>query len=69
VKPSNRAPPTSCLKLAIVRSTGALDATRQAAHNEAMRAMQALDSLPANTHTDAMRQLASQPAAPHLIWV
>ena len=46
--------------LAIVRSTGALDATRQAAHNEAMRAMQALDSLPANTHTDAMRQLASQ---------
>ncbi|MEG0084776.1 MAG: octaprenyl diphosphate synthase, partial [Massilia sp.] len=46
--------------LAIVRSTGALDATRQAAHNEAMRAMQALDALPVNDHTDAMRQLASQ---------
>ena len=46
--------------LAIVRATGALDATRQAAHDEAMRAMQALDALPANAHTDAMRQLASQ---------
>lgn len=46
--------------LAIVRSTGALDATRQAAHDEAMRAMQALDALPANASTDAMRQLASQ---------
>ena len=46
--------------LVIVRATGALDATRQAAHNEAMRAMQALDALPGNAHTDAMRQLASQ---------
>ena len=46
--------------LHIVRSTGALDATRQAAHDEAMRAMQALDDLPANAHTAAMRALASQ---------
>ena len=46
--------------LSIVRATGALDATRQAAHDEATRAMQALDALPANAHTDAMRQLASQ---------
>lgn len=46
--------------LGIVRSTGALDATREAAHNEAMRAILALDSLPLNDHTQAMRELASQ---------
>lgn len=46
--------------LSIVRTTGALDATREAAHNEAMRAMRALEVLPTNTHTQAMRQLASQ---------
>jgi len=46
--------------LSIVRATGALDATRQAAHDEAMRAIQALDAFPHNAPTDAMRQLASQ---------
>ena len=46
--------------LIIVRATGALDATRQAAHDEAMRAIVALEALPANASNDAMRQLASQ---------
>ena len=46
--------------LQIVKSTGALDATRQAAHDEAVRAMQALEALPANAYTQAMQQLASQ---------
>ena len=46
--------------VAIVRSTGALEATRQAAHDEAMRAMDALASLPANAHTQALHDLAAQ---------
>ena len=46
--------------LSIVRATGALDATRQAAHDEAMRAIEALDALPSSDSTDAMRALASQ---------
>lgn len=46
--------------VAIVRSTGALEATRQAAHDEAMRAIGALADLPATPHTQALRQLASQ---------
>ena len=46
--------------LRIVKATGALDATRQAAHNEAMRAIEALGELPANAYTEAMQQLASQ---------
>ena len=46
--------------LAIVRSTGALDATREVAHQEALRAIQALQALPHNPYTQAMEQLASQ---------
>ncbi len=46
--------------LHIVKTTGALDATRQAAHDEAMRAIAALGQLPQNAYTQAMKQLASQ---------
>ena len=46
--------------LSIVKRTGALDATREAAHNEAMRAIAALQTLPANAYTQAMEQLAAQ---------
>ena len=46
--------------LAIVKSTGALNATRQFAHDEAMRAIAALQALPQNVYTQAMQQLASQ---------
>lgn len=46
--------------LHIVKTTGALDATRQAAHDEAMRAIAALGQLPQNAYTQAMEQLASQ---------
>lgn len=46
--------------LSIVKRTGALDATREAAHNEAMRAIAALQALPANAYTQAMEQLAAQ---------
>ncbi len=46
--------------LHIVRSTGALDATREAAHAEALRAIAALAALPGNAYTEAMRDLASQ---------
>lgn len=46
--------------LRIVKSTGALEATRQAAHDEAVRAMDALKGLPQNAYTQAMEQLASQ---------
>lgn len=46
--------------LAIVKSTGALNATRQFAHDEAMRAIAALQALPQNAYTQAMQQLASQ---------
>ena len=46
--------------LHIVKVTGALDATRQAAHDEAMRAIDCLQALPDNAFTQAMRQLASQ---------
>lgn len=46
--------------LSIVKRTGALDATRQAAHNEAMRAIAALQALPDNAYTQAMEQLAAQ---------
>ena len=44
----------------IVRETGALDATREAAAAEAQRAIDAALQLPANTHRDAMVTLASQ---------
>lgn len=46
--------------LRIVKATGALDATRQAAHDEAMRAIDALQALPDNAYTQAMQQLAAQ---------
>lgn len=46
--------------LSIVKRTGALDATREAAHNEAMRAIAALQALPVNAYTQAMEQLAAQ---------
>lgn len=46
--------------LRIVQATGALDATRQAAHEEALRAIAALQPLPANPFTQAMRDLAGQ---------
>jgi octaprenyl-diphosphate synthase len=46
--------------VAIVRETGALDATRAAAAAEAQRAMDALRGFPANSHTAALLQLAAQ---------
>lgn len=46
--------------LQIVKNTGALAATRQAAHDEAMRAIAALKTLPVNDYTKAMEQLAAQ---------
>ncbi len=45
---------------AIVRSTGALDAARQAAAEEARRAMAALAHLPDNSYRAALLQLAAQ---------
>lgn len=44
----------------IVRSTGALDVARDAAHAEARRAIDAINVLPANPHTASLLQLASQ---------
>ncbi|MDR0226951.1 MAG: polyprenyl synthetase family protein [Burkholderiaceae bacterium] len=44
----------------IVRSTGALDVAREAAHAEARRAIDALNVLPNNLHTTSLLQLASQ---------
>ncbi len=44
----------------IVRETGALDATREAAASEAQRAIDAAMQLPASIHRDAMVTLASQ---------
>ena len=46
--------------LAIVRETGALEATHQAAAAEAQRAIECTRSLPANEHTEGLLQLASQ---------
>jgi octaprenyl-diphosphate synthase len=46
--------------LKIVRSTGSLDATRQAAAAEAQRAMDALALLPRNPFSAALLELASQ---------
>jgi octaprenyl-diphosphate synthase len=46
--------------IAIVRDTGALDATREAAAAEARRAMTAAGKLPANSHADGLLQLAAQ---------
>ena len=44
----------------IVRQTGALDATREAAQSEARRAMAALQGLPPSPHRDALNDLAAQ---------
>ncbi|CAN7250100.1 polyprenyl synthetase family protein [Acidovorax sp. LjRoot129] len=44
----------------IVRETGALDATRAAAHAEARRAMAAAEQLPANPYTSGLLDLAAQ---------
>lgn len=44
----------------IVRATGAMDVAREAAHNEAMRALQALETFPANPYTAALRGLPEQ---------
>jgi octaprenyl-diphosphate synthase len=46
--------------VAIVRETGALEATREAAAAEAQRAIDAAMQLPDNVHRDAMVVLASQ---------
>ncbi|MEG1056084.1 MAG: octaprenyl diphosphate synthase, partial [Janthinobacterium sp.] len=46
----------------IVRSTGALDIARAAAHDEAHRAIKALEALPNNAHTANLRHLAGQRA-------
>ncbi len=44
----------------IVRSTGALEATRQSAAAEAQRAILALQRLPSNAYTESLHQLAAQ---------
>lgn len=46
--------------IAIVQQTGALQATRDAAAAEALRALNALQTLPQNPYSDALEQLASQ---------
>jgi octaprenyl-diphosphate synthase len=46
--------------LAIVKSTGALDAARTAAHSEATRAIDAVKHLPDGPHKDCLIQLSAQ---------
>jgi octaprenyl-diphosphate synthase len=46
--------------IAIVRQTGALDATREAAAAEAQRAIKAAGHLPGNSHSSGLLQLAAQ---------
>ncbi|MDM0043669.1 polyprenyl synthetase family protein [Variovorax dokdonensis] len=46
--------------VAIVKETGALDATRRAAAAEAQRAIEALNGFPANEHAEGLLQLAAQ---------
>jgi octaprenyl-diphosphate synthase len=46
--------------VAIVRSTGAIEATRAAAHAEAERAIHALEKLPTGPYRDALHELAAQ---------
>nr|WP_326544201.1 polyprenyl synthetase family protein [Pseudorhodoferax sp.] len=46
--------------VAIVRETGALDVTREAAAAEAQRAISAISRLSQNTNTEALLQLAAQ---------
>ena len=44
----------------IVKTTGALDVARQAAHQEAQRAIMAARQLPPSPHTDCLIQLSAQ---------
>ena len=46
--------------VAIVRSTGAIEATRAVAHAEAERAIHALEQLPSGPYRDALHELAAQ---------
>ena len=46
--------------VSIVHSTGALDVAREAARQEALRAIRAAEQLPAGKHTECLLQLASQ---------
>ena len=46
--------------ISIVKTSGALDVSRKAAQQEAMRAIAAARRLPAGPHTDCLVQLASQ---------
>ena len=46
--------------IAIVQRTGALQATRETAAAEALRALTALQTLPKNPYSEALEQLASQ---------
>jgi octaprenyl-diphosphate synthase len=46
--------------VAIVRTTGALEATRRAAAAEAQRAIDCAQRLPSNAHTEGLLQLAAQ---------
>jgi octaprenyl-diphosphate synthase len=46
--------------IGIVRRTGALEVSRQAAGREAARAMQAAHNLPAGPYADSLIQLAAQ---------
>jgi len=46
--------------VAIVKSTGALEATRSAANAEAQRAIATLEHLPANPYREALHTLAAQ---------
>jgi octaprenyl-diphosphate synthase len=44
----------------IVKETGALEVSKQAARDEALRAIEAIKRLPDNSYTDCLIQLASQ---------
>ena len=46
--------------LNIIKDTGALDATREAASTQASLAIDAAKQLPSNSHTEGLLQLASQ---------
>ena len=46
--------------VAIVKSTGALEVAREAAHQEALRAVAAAKRLPQGPHTDCLIELAAQ---------
>ena len=56
----NGSTPDMAQIVAVVKATGALDATRSAAAEQAQEAIDCLGNLPQNAHTHAMVQLASQ---------